>query len=136
MMNPGNTWENKVVVKYSEIHGNGIFALTDITPDELIMLIQGERISTDECIRREEKENNVYIFWNGDHYIDTSSTDKIKYINHDCNPNCYVDDSDADTLALYSAREIKAGEELTIDYGYDEIYDECNCKICSAEGKV
>lgn len=126
-----STWENVVEVRYSEIHGNGIFAVSDIPEGVLIMLIKGEVIDTEECIRREEKENNVYIFWNGDNYIDASLTQKIKYINHHCEPNCYVDDFDKYTLGLHSARQIKSGEELTIDYGYEEIYDECNCKVCS-----
>lgn len=125
-------WEDYIEVRDSGIHGNGLFALTDIQADELVMTIQGEVISTEECIRREEEDQNVYIFWNGDNYIDASLTEKIKFINHDCEPNCYVDDY-GDTLALYTAREIKAGDELTIDYGYDEIYDQCNCKVCSPD---
>jgi len=127
------TWEGNVQVQYSEIHGNGIFASMDIPADELVMLISGEVINTEECIRREEQDNNVYIFWNGDNYIDTSTTEKIKYINHDCEPNCYVDDFNEHTLALYSMKEIKSGEELTIDYGYEEIYDACNCKVCTQD---
>ena len=57
-------------------------------------------------------------------------TKKIKYINHDCNPNCEVLDRDKETLNLVSSREIKKGEEITIDYGYEEIYDDCNCRTC------
>lgn len=127
-----NDFEKLIYVKDSAVHGKGIFAGIGIPEGELIMAIRGEVISGDECERREEEENNVYIFWNGDTYIDTAETEKIKYINHDCDPNCEVDDNDEESLLLYAARDIKAGEELTIDYGYDEIYDNCNCYSCSS----
>ena len=97
------------------------------------MIISGELISEDECIRRENEEQNVYIFWNGDSYIDTAMTDIIKYINHDCSPNCYVADHSPESLQLMAMRDINEGEELTIDYGYEEIYDHCTCGTCSSQ---
>ncbi|GMU86111.1 MAG: hypothetical protein AMXMBFR48_13530 [Ignavibacteriales bacterium] len=97
------------------------------------MKIDGEIISGDECERREIEENNVYIFWNGDEYVDVKHTDDIKYINHNCNPNCYVDADKKGNLLLVAAKDIIPGEELTIDYGYDEIYDICTCDVCASE---
>ncbi len=123
-------WEKFVSVESSQIEGAGIFAKTDIPSDELVMIIKGELISGQECERREEEENNVYIFWNGRYYIDTSNTEKIKFINHSCNPNCEVLDRDKESLNLVSRRTIKAGEEITMDYGYEEIYDICSCDLC------
>jgi len=123
--------EHAVVVKRSPIEGKGIFAKKNIPANELVMIIKGETITGKECERREEEENNVYIFWNGRYYIDTAMTKKIKYINHNCEPNCDVLERDRDSLNLVSSREIKKGEEITIDYGYDEIYEMCNCTICS-----
>jgi SET domain-containing protein len=127
--------KDKVIVKNSEISGKGLFALQEICDGEIIMKIEGEVIDEDECVRRENEENNVYIFWNESNYIDTAKTDKIKYINHSCEPNCNVEDGDESSLTLVANRYIKAGEELTIDYGYDEIYEFCNCHICSEESK-
>ncbi len=124
-------FENFVVVKSSDIHGKGIFTKTDIPEGSPIMVIKGEVISGDECERREEEEDNVYIFWNGDTYIDTAMTKKIKYINHDCDFNCDVVERDEESLRLIAYRDIKAGEELTIDYGYDEIYEYCQCSLCA-----
>jgi len=121
---------NRIIVRDSNIHGMGIFTTSDIPKNSLIMIISGEVISGDECERREEEENNVYIFWNGDNYIDTSKTDKIKYINHKCDFNCDVIERDEESLYLTAYRDIKKGEELTIDYGYDEIYEYCNCTLC------
>jgi SET domain-containing protein len=123
--------ESKIFVKESEIHGNGLFTSADITEGTIIMIISGEVICAEECIRREIEENNVYIFWiNDDCYIDTSGTDKIKYINHNCDFNCDIIERDETSLYLVAYRDIKRGEELTIDYGYDEIYESCNCDKC------
>ncbi|MBN1302764.1 MAG: SET domain-containing protein [Melioribacteraceae bacterium] len=125
-----NSWEKYVVVKSSPIEGRGIFTTSDIPEGELVMVIEGEVIDGDECMRREDEENNVYIFWNGDNYIDTSNTNKIKYINHSCAPNCEVTDRNENSLNLVSAKNISKGEELTIDYGYEEIYEMCTCSVC------
>ncbi len=125
------TRENYIFVQESEIHGNGLFTSIDIDEGETIMVIKGEVISAKECIRRENEENNVYIFWVNDNcYIDTFKAEKIKYINHNCNFNCDVTDKDKSSLNLIAYRDIKKGEELTIDYGYDEIYEYCNCDKC------
>ena len=123
-------WEENIIVKDSPIEGKGIFAGTDIPKGELLMIISGEVISGKECERREEEYNNVYIFYNGRYYIDTINTDKIKFINHSCSPNCDVRDRDKNTLNLVANQDIKQGEELTIDYGYEEIYEMCRCEIC------
>lgn len=125
--------EDKVIVKDSLIHGKGIFASCNINAGELVMIIRGELIDGYECEKREEEDNNVYIFWNGDNYIDTVMTDKIKYINHDCNPNCEVQDRDEESLNLVSKRLIKTGEEITMDYGYEEIYEDCKCMTCNSK---
>lgn len=123
-------FEKYIFVRNSLIHGNGLFTSRDIPQGTPLMLITGEVISGDECERREDEENNVYIFWNGDDcFIDTSSTDKIKYINHKCDFNCDISEID-DQLVLVAARNIASGEELTIDYGYEEIYESCSCNEC------
>ena len=124
-------YENFIEVRVSKIHGKGLFTTVDIPEESLVMVISGEVISEKECVRREDEEGNVYIFWNGDNYIDTFNTAKIKYINHNCDYNCDVIDGDGKSLILTAYRDIKAGEELTIDYGYDEIYEYCTCSLCA-----
>jgi hypothetical protein len=126
-----------IIVKKSGIHGKGIFASTEIPKSAKIMDINGDMIDGNECERREEEEENVYIFWNGDdQYIDTAKTSKIRYINHDCNYNCDIEENENNGLMLVAARDIKAGEELTIDYGYEDIYDDCGCSSCISEEEL
>ena len=106
-------YEKCVVVKGSKIHGSGIFASANIPKNKVIMKIEGDVISGNECERREEEEDNVYIFWNGDDcYIDTANTRKIKYINHNCDYNCEVEEDDNGGLVLVSDVAIKVGEEM------------------------
>ncbi len=125
-----------VKVMESGIHGKGLFASANIRRGRNIMVISGEVIDENECVRREDEENNVYIFWNENYYIDTANTEKIRYINHNCNSNCEVTHRDEFTLFLTALNDIKAGDELTIDYGYDEIYDYCKCSRCGNENVV
>ena len=127
----GRDFERYVYVGESPIHGKGIFISRNIKEGEKIMDIKGEVIDGDECERREDEEDNVYIFWNGDDcFIDTAKTKKIKYINHNCDFNCDVVENEKGGLMLIAYRDVKAGEELTIDYGYEEIYEDCDCSKC------
>ena len=129
-MTSGKYLENLLIVKDSGIHGKGLFSTVDIAEGSKIFVIEGEAISEEECIKR-EADGNVYMFWNESNYIDTSMTNKIKYINHNCDCNCDVLENDEESLMLVAYRDIKAGEELTIDYGYEEIYELCQCNICA-----
>ena len=127
-------YEKFVFVKDSDIHGKGIFISKNVLKGEKILSIIGEHIDGFECERREDEEDNVYIFWNyDDMYIDTAMTDKIKYINHNCDFNCDIVDEGDYGLMLIAYKDIKAGEELTIDYGYEDIYEECACSLCINE---
>lgn len=129
MLNEYPYYLNLLEVRDSVLHGKGLFTSVDIPQDSIICVIEGEVIDENECIRREEEEGNVYIFWNGDNYIDTSNNPLLKNINHNCEPNCYVEDRNEHSLFLIAERDIKSGEELTIDYAYDEIYENCKCNI-------
>lgn len=124
-----------IVVQPSPIQGLGIFTQKPCQPGEILMVITGEVIDSEECLRRENEENNVYIFYLDEHrYLDTSQSGKIRYINHHCAPNCYVIERDAHSLYLVAARQIAAGEEITIDYDFEEIYALCQAHnpLCTA----
>lgn len=120
MESQSNTYYKFLEVKDSSLHGKGLFTTVDIPKGKVVMVIEGELISGDECERREE-EGNVYIFWHGDNYIDTKNTQKIRYINHEVEANCIVEERDEISLFLYAEKDIKAGSELTIDYDYEEV---------------
>jgi uncharacterized protein len=121
---------NNLTVKDSSVHGMGLFSTIDHKEGQIITIISGEIINADECVKRED-EGNVYIFYkDDDEYIDASNHSQLRYLNHSCNYNCDIDEDDNGNLILFAATDIDSGEELTIDYGYDEIYDYCSCSEC------
>lgn len=125
--------EDFLYIAESNIAGKGLFTSINIFEHQKILVISGEVIDEEECLRREIEENNVYIFWNEHSYIDTLKTNKIKYINHSCKPNCYVASRDENSLFLVALTNIQPNEELTIDYGYEEIYEDCKCNYCRSK---
>jgi len=58
-----------------------------------------------------------------------------RYINHSCSPNCEVEINEDNRIMIEAIKNIKAGEELTYDYG-KEYFDEfikpigCKCAKC------
>jgi SET domain-containing protein len=121
---------DNLTVKHSSVHGMGLFSSIDHKEGQIITIISGELINGDECVKRED-EGNVYIFYKEeDEYIDASNHSQLRYLNHSCNYNCDIDEDENGNLVLFAATDIISGEELTIDYGYDEIYDYCSCAGC------
>jgi SET domain-containing protein len=118
-------------VKYSTLHGMGLFSNSNFNSGQTITKISGENINAEECVKR-ELDGNVYIFWkDDDSYIDVSNSSSLRFINHSCDYNCDVDEDEHGNLILVASKSIKTGEELTIDYGYDEIYEYCSCNKCN-----
>lgn len=126
--------DNYLIIKDSVVHGKGLFSINNFSSGQTITKIEGEIINADECVKR-ELEGNVYIFWKEDDiYIDVVNYSIIKYINHSCDYNCDVEEDENGNLILIAVKEIEQGEELTIDYGYEEIYQNCTCSRC--ENKI
>lgn len=112
----------------SAIHGLGGFAKTDILKDTRIIEYLGERIDKQESARRCEA-NNVYIFsLNEQQDLDGNvSWNPARFLNHSCSPNCEAQ-LDQDRIWIIAARDIRAGEELTFNYGFDvENYRDFPC---------
>ena len=129
----------QVRVGPSRIAGQGLFAAQDIKKGARIMQYIGEKISSRERARR-LAAGNAYIFHLTYRYaIDGQALDNTaRYINHSCDPNCEVEKT-SDTIWIVALWNIKAGEELTYNYGYDASnYQEnpCNCGAQSCCGYI
>ena len=130
-------------VKKSKIHGTGVFASQDIKKNTTIIEYIGEKVSRSEGNKRSEKrlkkylnsveKGSVYIFEvNSKYDIDGSPLyNKARYINHSCDPNCEIDIKKG-RIWISSIKDIKRGDELSYDYGFE--FDEqdfmdhkCNC---------
>jgi len=131
-----------VEVRNSEIHGSGVFAAKDIPNETRIMEYLGEHIDKEESERRawkqldkakETGEAGVFIFTLDDEWdIDGGfEWNKARLINHSCDPNCesWIE---GDQIFVYSLRDIKKGEELVFNYGFEaDTYEDHPCRCGS-----
>lgn len=133
-------------VKTSKIHGRGLYATADIEEETDIIQYVGEKITKKESTRRaldwEEKarksgEGLVYIFELDDKYDIDGRLGKnpARYMNHSCDGNCEAINYDGE-IWIVARRDIKKGEELVYDYGYDmEHFLDHPCK-CGADNCI
>jgi uncharacterized protein len=124
----------RVWVHKSLIAGLGLFAAQDITQGTRILPYLGEKIAKAESARR-LAQGNAYIFTFNERYdIDgTVLRNTARYSNHSCDPNCKVEKTTR-TIWLVALRDIRDGEELTFNYGYDfdpDTYQDFPCR-CGA----
>ena len=112
--------------------GKGLFALEDIPKGKCIIEYIGKPITEEEAIRDEGK----YLFEIGrNKTIDGNIKENTaRYINHSCVGNCEAL-GPRGRIFIFSRKRIKAGEELTYDYG-KEYFDRhikpkgCKCDKC------
>tara|TARA_Y100001980_G_C14213122_1_gene72020 strand:+ start:55 stop:537 length:483 start_codon:yes stop_codon:yes gene_type:complete len=132
-------------LKKSKIHAYGVFAEKRIPKGTKIIEYIGEKVSRKEGDKRSEKRlkkhlhskttGSVYIFELNKHYdIDGSPNyNKAKYINHSCNPNCEVEIT-KNRIWIKSIKNIREGDELSYDYGFEfdeDDYKDHKCKCGS-----
>ena len=137
-------------VRGSGVHGRGMFATRDIPEETEIIEYLGERIDKEESERRgnalfEEAEKSggarVYMFtlddtWDLDGHVEYNTA---RLVNHSCDPNCEAQIDDDLRIWLVANREIKEGEELSFNYGFDtEDYKNhpCHCGSDNCVGYI
>ena len=117
----------------SRIAGWGVFASRPITKNTRIIDYAGQKISSRESLRREErylKRGRIWCFKLNERFVRDAAVggNLARYINHACRPNCYVEIA-GDTIWIRAARNIRLGEELTYDYCTDgEASIQCRCR--------
>ena len=123
----------KYVVKRTG-SGLGLFALKAVPAGKRIIEYTGPLVSNEEVERR--TKGKYFFGVNTKWSIDGSPrSNTARYINHSCRPNCDAVVSKR-RVWIWSRRAIKAGEELTYDYGR-EYFDEhikpfgCKCGKCA-----
>lgn len=119
----------KLIARQSPIHGNGVFAAVDLPAGETLIEYQGTRITHAQADRRYaggSETGHTFLFTLNERYIIDANVDgnDARWINHSCAPNCQAvlhedpgSDRRLDRVMIESLRPIKAGEELTYDYG-------------------
>jgi len=131
-----NSAGKRIQVRRSGVHGKGVFALQDLAEGETLIEYVGEIISWDEAQDRhphdpKDPNHTFYFHVNEDRVIDAlHGGNSSRWINHSCNPNCEADEEN-ERIFIKALRNIKAGEELSYDYGL--IIDEPYTKKLKAE---
>lgn len=123
----------KILRKRSKLHGFGVFAKEPINKNKRIIDYAGELISNKQSESREDRylsKGCIWVFrvnrnWSRDAAV---GGNVARFINHSCNPNCWIDVVDK-TIWVRAAKPIARGEELTYDYNTegDKIIP-CKCR--------
>ena len=124
-----------VAFKKSPIHGRGGFARVDLRRGKRIIEYVGPRLSKVEG-QAELDQGNAYIF-TLDELTDVDGSvawNPTRFLNHSCDPNC-ESRIVRGRIWLYALRRIKAGEELTYNYGhglggYEDRPCQCGASAC------
>jgi SET domain-containing protein len=123
-----------VCFRQSAIHGIGGFAKADIVAGTRVIEYVGETITKAESLRRCES-NNEYIFSLDETYdLDGNVPwNPARFLNHSCEPNCEAE-PDGGCIWIVARRDIRTGEEITFNYGYDlDDYREHPCRCGAAD---
>ncbi len=124
---------DKLRVAPSMITGRGLFAGCAIPARAKIGEFEGEVISIREARRRARGQRVVAIIELDRKAIDATHTGRgFRYINHSCAPNTYTRLT-VNRAEFYALRRIRAGEELTVDYGLSHHDGQLAC-LCGAPG--
>lgn len=119
-------------VAASRITGRGLFAGTLIPARAKIGEFEGEVIPIAEARRRAARKRIVAIIELEGRAIDASVTRRgFRYINHSCEPNTFTRLT-RERAEFYALRRIRAGEELTVDYGESHHEGKLPCR-CGAK---
>jgi SET domain-containing protein len=127
-----------LTIKASSISGRGCFATKYFKRGRRIAEYTGEKISNAEAERRKHRRIlricAVDERWSLDGSRGGNGT---HYMNHSCRPNAFTRTLRSHII-FFALRDIKAGEEITIDYEETLHSDRkrCSCAAASCRGTI
>ena len=119
----------RIIRRQSPIHGNGVFAAHDLPKGARVIEYKGRRLTHGQANRmfaNDSESGHTFLFTlNTKYLIDGGDGgNDARWINHSCAPNCeawVIENKQGDRLrdrvVIETRRAIRAGEELTYDYG-------------------
>ena len=128
----------RLAVRPSRIHRFGVFAEEAIPAGNDIIQYTGERVSRKEAVRRSRCSRTYLLRLNSYWFVDGSANGSgAEYINHCCEPNVRFH-GDGNEVWCQAIRDIRAGEELTIDYKFprDSALVPCHCGATGCRGTI
>ena len=122
-------------VRPSKIDGRGVFAALPLPPRRKLGEVRGNLVRLPDARRAAEGNAKIYLIELSRRWaLDCSKERPFKYLNHSCQPNCYLRVY-RKRVEVYSLRSIPAGTELTVDYGLTPHKDGMICHCGSATCK-
>lgn len=100
-------------IRKSGVNGKGVFALEPIGRDTRVFRFSRRRMKVESIVKKYGSRflDRCLEIDDYGHEALPSVHSFAWYLNHSCNPNCGVDG-----IYIVAMRDIRRGEELTIDY--------------------
>jgi len=103
------------VVVDSKINGKGVFTTKDIKKGEVLLIWGGTKVAKKK-VDFYKFNDQTLVPIDDDVYIGLLANDTYKcvdeYLNHSCDSNTWLDDE----VSVSARRDIKTGEEITLDH--------------------
>jgi SET domain-containing protein len=140
-----------VELRYCGEKGYGAFATQAIPADTFVVEYVGDVIDKVEVQRRkkmyqESGNPHFYLMEVGPNVtIDAGLAGGLaRFLNHSCDPNCMTQKwqvGQETRVAMFSTREVAAGEELSYDYQYEVNMNPhrklvCHCGSANCKGRL
>jgi uncharacterized protein len=139
-----------IEVRYSPIHGYGVFARRQIRKGTTILEYLGDRLSHSQADARyahkESRDNHTFLFTVDSRTVIDAGVNgnEARYVNHGCDPNCESVNRGR-RIFIEATRTIRPGEELAYDYqiqrdaddphDIDQIFS-CRCGAPGCRGSM
>jgi SET domain-containing protein len=119
----------RIIRRQSPIHGNGVFASRDLPKGARVIEYKGRRLTHAQANRmyaNDSESGHTFLFTLNEKFLIDGGDggNDARWINHSCAPNCEAwvienkqGDKQRDRVVIETRRAIRAGEELTYDYG-------------------
>jgi SET domain-containing protein len=113
-------------------NGFGLFAVEDIPKGRFIIEYWGKVVP--DAVADKVAGRYLFDLENGNTILGSTRKNIARYINHACRPNAEARGV-GNRLFIYSTKRIKAGEEVSYNYGKDYFTTfikpyGCRCKTC------
>jgi SET domain-containing protein len=109
-------------VRPSGVHGLGAFAAVDLPAGTKLGRYTGRRFTATQAASMDWDSTLTYLFGLSDGTLIDGGRggNETRHLNHACEPNCEAREEHGARgrleLAIYTLREVRAGEELFLDY--------------------
>ncbi len=117
----------------SKIEGKGLIAGENITRNKIITRIKGPACLKINKTKKDAQSNPDWVGVRKNIWIDPLRPHK--FLNHSCNPNAGMRG-----LTIMSIKDIKEGDEITIDYSTQEGDTrwemKCSCEAVNCRGTI